>query len=207
VKSSKNEPYVVSAFRRTPLVLTLSSLCVALTLHAQVLPRPAAIDFERDVRPILQQNCYECHDARKQKARLRLDSPAAIMKGSENGAIVVPGNSEKSPMVRRLLGLDGEDRMPKDKDPLPPAQIALIAMVEAGRLSTIVPDSYAAMLPRGGRAAVASIRDIISPSSVGLIVRNRHPLGPLSAAALIVARGMKPHLQKRIDRKPLSLIG
>lgn len=85
--------------------------------------------------------------------------------------------------------------------------VALIAMVEAGRLSTIVPDSYAAMLPRGGRAAVASIRDIISPSSVGLIVRDRHPLGPLSAAALIVARGMKPHLQKRIDRKPLSLIG
>src|SRR6188474_1615821 len=109
------------------------ALPVALTLDAQIAPRPAAIDFERDVRPILQKNCYECHDARKQKARLRLDSLAAIMKGSENGAIVLPGNGEKSPMVRRLLGLDGEDRMPKDKDPLPPAQIALIrAWIDQG---------------------------------------------------------------------------
>jgi len=114
-------------FSRSLVAAAALALPAALTgLHAQVQPRPAAIDFERDVRPILQKNCYECHDARKQKARLRLDSLAAIMKGSENGAIVIPGNSDKSPMVRRLLGLDGEDRMPKDEDPLPAAQIALI---------------------------------------------------------------------------------
>ncbi len=86
------------------------------------------VDFTRDIEPILAKNCYECHDARKQKAHLRLDSAAAIMKGSENGAIILPGNSDRSPMVRRLLGLDGEDRMPKDEDPLPAAQIALIRM-------------------------------------------------------------------------------
>ena len=85
-----------------------------------------AIDFARDIEPILAKNCYECHDAKKQKAHLRLDSAAAIMKGSENGAVVIPGNSERSPIIRRLLGLDGEDRMPKDEDPLPAAQIALI---------------------------------------------------------------------------------
>jgi hypothetical protein len=105
---------------------------VALTcLQAQTQSPP--IDFERDIRPILAKNCYECHDARKQKAHLRLDSTAAILKGSENGAIVIPGNSEKSPMVRRLLGLDGEDRMPKDEDALPAPQIALIrAWIDQG---------------------------------------------------------------------------
>jgi Protein of unknown function (DUF1553)/Protein of unknown function (DUF1549)/Planctomycete cytochrome C len=91
------------------------------------------VDFTRDIEPILAKNCYECHDARKQKAHLRLDSAAAIMKGSENGAIVLPGNAEKSPIVRRLLGLDGEDRMPKDEDPLPAAQIALFrAWIDQG---------------------------------------------------------------------------
>jgi len=101
--------------------------------QAQTPAQSPAIDFARDIQPILAKNCYECHDARKQKAHLRLDSAAAIVRGSENGAIVLAGNSEKSPMVRRLLGLDGEDRMPKDEDPLPPAQIALIrAWIDQG---------------------------------------------------------------------------
>jgi uncharacterized protein DUF1553/uncharacterized protein DUF1549/cytochrome c len=87
---------------------------------------PAHVDFVRDIQPILQTTCYECHGAKKTKAKLRLDSRAGIMKGGETGAIVNPGNSEQSLIVRRLLGLDGEDRMPKDGDPLTAAQIALI---------------------------------------------------------------------------------
>jgi uncharacterized protein DUF1553/uncharacterized protein DUF1549/cytochrome c len=87
---------------------------------------PAPVDFLRDIQPILQSTCYECHGPKKTKAHLRLDSRDGITKGGESGAIVVPGNSERSPIVRRLLGLDGEDRMPKDGDPLPGAQIALI---------------------------------------------------------------------------------
>ena len=87
---------------------------------------PAPVDFARDIQPILQNTCYECHGANKVKAKLRLDSRAGMMKGGDTGAIVVPGNSEQSLIVRRLLGLDGEDRMPKDGDPLAAAQIALI---------------------------------------------------------------------------------
>jgi len=87
---------------------------------------PAQVDFVRDIQPILQNTCYECHGPKKAKGTLRLDSRAGFMKGGDTGAIVVPGNSDKSPLVRRLLGLDGEDRMPKDGDPLPEAQIALI---------------------------------------------------------------------------------
>src|SRR5689334_487650 len=81
-----------------------------------------AVDFARDIQPILQANCYECHGPQKTKAHLRLDSRGGIMKGGETGAIIVAGNSEHSLIVRRVLGLDGDDRMPKDGDPLPPAQ-------------------------------------------------------------------------------------
>ncbi len=97
-------------------------------LHAQrpAVNPPAQVDFARDIEPILQSTCYECHGPKKTKARLRLDSRAGVMKGGETGAIVVPGNSEQSLMVRRLLGLDGDDRMPKDGDPVPASQIALI---------------------------------------------------------------------------------
>lgn len=86
----------------------------------------APIDFARDIQPILANTCYECHGPKKVRAELRLDTRAGFMKGGETGALVVPGNSEQSLIVRRLLGLDGDDRMPKDGDPLPAAQIALI---------------------------------------------------------------------------------
>jgi hypothetical protein len=125
---------------------------------AQSAPSRQVVDFARDIQPILAKNCYDCHDARKQKAHLRLDSVAGVMKGSENGAVVLPGNSERSPIVRRLLGLDGEDRMPKDEEALPAAQIALIrAWIDQGAPLPIAPGS-AALPPSPGlrRTAEAS---------------------------------------------------
>src|SRR5438477_11073838 len=87
---------------------------------------PPPVDFVRDIQPILQSSCYECHGGKKTKANLRLTSRAGILTGGETGKIIVPGNSEQSLIVRRLLGLDGEDQLPKEGDPLTAAQIALI---------------------------------------------------------------------------------
>ena len=93
----------------------------------------APVDFTRDIEPILATHCYECHGAEKSRGKLRLDIRALALKGGNSGPSVVPGNSEHSPLVRRLLGLDGEDPMPKDADPLPEAQIALIrAWIDQG---------------------------------------------------------------------------
>jgi mono/diheme cytochrome c family protein len=127
---------------RYPAVLGMAAL-VAIpaawaALQAQNPPAapatPAAnVVFARDIQPILQNTCVECHGPKKTKAQLRLDSAAGVMKGGENGPIVIAGSSDKSPIVRRVLGLDGDDRMPKDGDPLPPAQIALLrAWIDQG---------------------------------------------------------------------------
>ena len=89
-------------------------------------PQQAPVDFTRDIQPILEAQCYECHGPKKSKADLRLDGRGRAMEGGETGAAIVPGNSEKSLIVRRVLGLDGDDRMPKDEEPLTAAQIALI---------------------------------------------------------------------------------
>ena len=99
----------------------------------QAPPQQAPVDFTRDIQPILEAQCYECHGAKKKKADLRLDHRAMAMKGGETGEAIVPGNSEKSLIVRRVLGLDGDDRMPKDEEPLAAAQIALIrAWIDQG---------------------------------------------------------------------------
>src|SRR5919201_1074769 len=113
-------------FRRSLSVCGVALVAAVLltwnSLDAQQ-PVPAStsarVDFARDILPIFQKNCYECHSAKKSKGHLRLDLRALAMKGGEDGPIIIPGNGEKSRLVRRLLGLDGDDRMPKNGDPLP----------------------------------------------------------------------------------------
>ena len=82
-----------------------------------------AVDFARDVMPIFDKTCVECHGPDKVKARLRMDSVAALQQGGKSGALLKPGDPENSLIMRRVLGLDGEDQMPLDKDPLTETQI------------------------------------------------------------------------------------
>ena len=94
---------------------------------------PAAPDFARDIQPILESRCYECHGQKKARGRLRLDRKAAALKGGTTGPAVVPHKADDSLVMRRVLGLDGEDRMPLDEDPLPDDQIALLrAWIDGG---------------------------------------------------------------------------
>src|SRR5215208_1844020 len=97
-----------------------------------VLPaQPAApagaqkIDFNRDVRPILADHCFQCHgpDAGKRKADLRLDVDPGERK--RDTIIVAPGKPDESELIRRISADDARDRMPPAKfaRPLSPKQI------------------------------------------------------------------------------------
>lgn len=55
-----------------------------------------------EVRTILAHNCYSCHSETKTKGDLRLDSKDAIMKGGEDGVVIVPNHPDKSEMIRRI---------------------------------------------------------------------------------------------------------
>ncbi len=68
--------------------------------------------------------CSECHGPSKARGRLRLHTPEAIQRGGLSGTPLTPGKSDVSLLIRRVLGLDGEDQMPLDNDPLPEAMIA-----------------------------------------------------------------------------------
>ena len=76
----------------------------------------AAVDFNREVRPILSDRCYGCHgpDADKgRKAGLRLDEFAGATKKLKSGDIaIVPGDVERSTMAHRILSTDPEEIMP-----------------------------------------------------------------------------------------------
>ena len=61
-----------------------------------------AVDYVRDVKPILAERCYSCHGAIRQKAGLRLDTAALIRRGGDSGPAIEPGQSDESLLIERV---------------------------------------------------------------------------------------------------------
>jgi hypothetical protein len=75
----------------------------------------ASVKFNRDIRPILAENCYACHgpDNNARKAKLRLDTKEGIFeKTPKREPAVIPGDLEKSELWRRVTTTDEDDMMP-----------------------------------------------------------------------------------------------
>jgi hypothetical protein len=70
------------------------------------------VTYAADIRPIFEVSCFRCHGADRQKGQIRLDSLAAVLKGGEDGAIVVPGDSTKSQLVIAVARLEPDSAMP-----------------------------------------------------------------------------------------------
>jgi hypothetical protein len=75
------------------------------------------VTFTKDIAPLFEKSCFRCHGEDKQKAGLRVDTLAEIMKGGDEGAVVVSGQSAKSPLVLSLARVDPETAMPPDRKP------------------------------------------------------------------------------------------
>lgn len=91
----------------------------------------AKVDFNREVRPVLSDNCFACHgpDTQKVKGGLRLDLREIAIKPAKSGQIaLVPGRPEESELVRRLETTDEDDLMPPPEShkTLTPAQKELV---------------------------------------------------------------------------------
>jgi hypothetical protein len=77
-------------------------------------PVPERIDFNRDVRPILSENCFFCHgpDKDKRKAGLRLDTKEGLFTAIKKRHPAVAGKPEESEIYKRIVATDDEERMP-----------------------------------------------------------------------------------------------
>ena len=93
--------------------------------------RAEELDFNRDIRPILSDKCYQCHgpDAKQRQAGLRLDSRDSALNALESGATaIVPGDVQHSELIQRIDSDDDDVRMP------PPNSHKQLTEAEAAKL-------------------------------------------------------------------------
>ncbi len=108
-----------------PVVVAMLATVSSGTGASSDLPAPDLEFFERKVRPILVERCYDCHGSEKQKGGLRLDHRAGVRQGGDSGPAIAPGEPEKSRLARALTWDDPELQMPP-KNRLPDAEIAVL---------------------------------------------------------------------------------
>src|SRR6266576_6874139 len=94
------------------IIVGLVTVVAAVAAFAASQPKPAtggAIDFNRDIRTILSDNCFACHgpDENKRKAKLRFDiKEGAFAKTKAGNYAIVPGDLSKSKLVERITSKD-----------------------------------------------------------------------------------------------------
>jgi mono/diheme cytochrome c family protein len=104
--------------KRTPFTVSLI-LASSLGFHAR------AVDFAKDIQPVLETRCLECHNPNKVKGKLLMDTIANLIKGGEDGASIVPGDATKGTLLERVTLAKGhDDIMPPKGDPLSAQEIA-----------------------------------------------------------------------------------
>jgi len=70
------------------------------------------LTYAKDLRPLFEASCFRCHGQERPKGGLQLDSLEAVLQGGEDGKVLVPGDSKKSPLLFAVARVDDEIAMP-----------------------------------------------------------------------------------------------
>lgn len=175
----------------------LAGLVAVTSPAAAEAAKGSRVEFNRDIRPILSENCYACHgpDKNRRKARLRLDERASALATQA----IVPGKPDESELVARVLSDDAEEVMP------PPTTHKTLSSVEKDLLRRWVVQGAEY---QGHWAYVTPVRPPIPPVKHAAWVRN-----PIDAFILSVleSRGITPSPEANrrtlIRRLSLDLVG
>jgi len=96
-------------------VIFLSAICASDYMRGNDLKK--FIFFEKNIRPILVRNCYECHSEKSQKpkANLLLDRRDGWIKGGDSGPVIVPGDLNRSILIKAIRYENNDLQMPPDR--------------------------------------------------------------------------------------------
>jgi hypothetical protein len=145
--------------------------------------------YASKIRPLLAARCYSCHGPSLQQDGLRLDSLAGILKGADTGKVVVPGKSDNSRLVRRLLAQE-RPMMPYGGPPLSADEISSIKKwIDSGATGPDSTAPLAAAKPVKRWSYIKPIRPAVPTVNNTASVHN--PIDNFILAKL-AAEGLKP---------------
>ena len=120
---------------------TIAALTAGLVL-ASGTQLQAGVDFDKQIKPLMEKYCINCHAApykkgsrtKKPKAGLRIDTREHLLKGSDDGVVVKPGDAANSSFYKlTTLHADHDDIMPPKGDPMTKDEQALLkAWIDEG---------------------------------------------------------------------------
>ena len=185
---------------RLAVGLAVLSACLGTIVRAAApsapAPEAAAVEFfEKHIRPVLADHCYQCHSATAEKVKggLLLDTRDGVLKGGENGPALVPGEVEKSRLIKAVRYTDEDLQMPPKGKKLTPAQIAdLEAWVKMG-----APD------PRTGK--ISDPKSPIPVSRHWAFAPVKEPSVPVVKNAKRVRMPVDNFILARLEEKQLAL--
>ena len=171
-----------------------------------------AIEYAKQIKPVLQARCFACHGVLKQEAKLRLDTAALAIKGGESGAAIKPSEVSASLLLKRISAAEEFERMPPEGEPLKPAEIAAIrAWIAQGAKAPA--DEQPERDPREHWAFKTPVRPKVPDLSSQIENQKSKIKNPIDAfiAAEHQKRGLKPQqpADKRVwlRRVSLDLVG
>ncbi len=113
------------------IVLGLASMALATPVSSS--PSTVAINFRRDVFPILSQHCIRCHSDDEPNGNFKIRDRADLLAGGDSGPAIVPGNSGESLLIRLVAGLVDDLIMPAEGERLSAQQIGVLrAWIDQG---------------------------------------------------------------------------
>ncbi len=165
---------MMSRFR--PFWLASLGLIALLPVRSAITAQPlekarvpsSEVDFESSVAPIFRNRCFACHSEIQQMGGLRLDRSEDALRGGVSGAVIHPGDSAGSKLIRMVTGVDEGSVMPLGGEPLTPEQVSILrAWIDQGaNWKRIAPVDRAQ--PQDPRWAHWSFQPIRRPSLPGI---------------------------------------
>ncbi|MBI5691617.1 MAG: DUF1549 domain-containing protein [Verrucomicrobia bacterium] len=162
--------------------LRLPSLFAPVTLLAAT--ASAAVDFNREVRPILSDKCYHCHgpDEKGRKAKLRLDTAEGAMRLRDGAAVIVPGKGSESEVVLRVSSPHDDEVMPP-----PDSKLGRLTAAEIATLRQWI-DEGAAYQSHWAFTPLAPVSLPPAPAGPPADLQPRNPIDRFVQAALAAAK-------------------
>ena len=153
-------------------------------ITVEQLQRSEPVVFEKEILPILQQNCLACHSASERQGGLILENPAGILKGGDNGPAAVPGNANGSLLLKLAAHQQEPVMPPEDND----VAAKVLSSAQLGLLKLWIDQ---------GARGTGSI-DSLSPQSMQTLPQRLQPVQAVVLApdgqTVAFSRGSRIHL-------------